>query len=270
MKKIFLSILALGLLVVACDKQDDMVGAEPITAIEIEEAGIATGSHDDAFAFISAINDGVNAGKLGTSEKSSASKAGDFGSNWIQILFFDYTIAEALGERDYAYVRSDNYAILCPDVSEDTATDFVDVMTGVSEISYSLIMHPNSNLHSAGFSQLIIETIDGTGTVSSTRNVNTAGWAATFAADFDRIFPSLGNRSGITGGIAPQASRFDTTCAAGVDLSTFYAVAPAPFPLTGFLATIIDQSMFAGTSLNYAATTEAAVRTTIEADIMQE
>ena len=64
-----------------------------------------------------------------------------------------------------------------------------------------------------------------------------------------------------------DATTYAMTCAAAVDVSTFYNVTPAPFPLTGFLATIIDQGMFTGTSANYAGTTRAAVETAIEADI---
>ena len=65
-----------------------------------------------------------------------------------------------------------------------------------------------------------------------------------------------------------DATTYAMTCSSGpVDVSTFYNVTPAPFPLTGFLATIIDQGLFTGTSANYAGTTSSSVIEAIERDI---
>ena len=47
-----------------------------------------------------------------------------------------------------------------------------------------------------------------------------------------------------------------------------YTITPAPFPLSGFLATIIDESTFTGTSANYAGTDRDAVISAVEANIV--
>ena len=277
MKKILYTLFAFAI-IVACEKDmDENYDASSINPIEasVEEVNSSdlNPKHQAAFDFINNLNNSINSGEIEVSPKiskgnSSTAKAGDFGDNWIQIMFFDYTIAPALGERDYAYVRSDNYAIMCPDVDEDASSTWSDVMISPSEISYSLRPHSNQFLLDRGFSELVIETIDASGTTSSTTNVNTVGWNATFNADFDRVFAALADRSGIAGGIAPQASRFDTTCNSAIDYSTYYTVTSAPFPLTGFLATLNSNApAFTGSAANYAGTTRESVETAIENDI---
>ena len=286
MKKLILSLFAIATVFVACNKES--VEIDPITS-ELEEINVITPNIDklaEAFDFINSLNDQINSGDIEVSPKGSkgvsSAKAGDFGGNWIQILFFDYTIAAALGERDYAYVRSDNYSVMCADISEDASSSWDDVMILPSEVSYSLRPHPTQFLLDRGFSQLIIETIDASGTTSSTTNVQTTGWSATFNADFDRVFAALSDRSGIAGGIAPQASRFDTTCVAGspepewgespttpglflLENVGSYTLAPAPFPLTGFLATMSSNDT-SHTVSNYAGTSTSTVHDAIRDD----
>ena len=357
MKKILLTLFAVAAVFVACDK-DNYEDQFEVIAPEVEEISSVESNPelDAAFSFISSLNDSVNSGKVDVSPKSESARAGDFGDNWIQILYFDYTISPRLGERDYAYVRSDNNGVVCADTDEDASTSYADVMLNPSEISYTLVTpHPNPRFAAGGFSQLVIENISSSGVSSMTSNVNTAGWQATFNADFNRIFPAQADRSGIAGGIAAQASRFDTTCApaatvyeygtriiggahdgrviipsdpldmdaasnpsaaaVGTDniqlqvvrreagfgvlvwenvgdpftnpnyvappsgwtmamvdgVKTFtnpamgvYTVTPAPFPLTGMLATVVSEADGVTGTLNYAGTSEAAVINSIQ------
>ena len=68
-----------------------------------------------------------------------------------------------------------------------------------------------------------------------------------------------------------DATSYNFVCAAaGPAVTTHYTVTNAPFPLTGFLATINPGAgaNFTGSSANYAGTTEASVRAAIEADIL--
>ena len=224
MKKILLTLFAFATVFVACDK-DNYEDQFEATAPEVEEINATVESNpelDAAFNFINSLNDAVNSGEQVVSPKSSkgasASKAGDFGNNWIQILFFDYTLISRLGERDYALVLSDNYPVACADVNEDASNSFSDVMLNPSEISYSLRPHPR--LANRGFSELIVETIGST-TSSRTTNVRTADWQTTFNADFNRIYAAQANRSSIAGGIAPPTSRFDVTCSTGSGTTTY-------------------------------------------------
>ena len=264
MKKILYTLFAFAI-IVACEKDmDENYDASSINPIEAEVTVDSSSKLDAALDFINSLNDGVSNGEIEVSPKSSkgssTAKAGDYGTNYIQIMFFDYTLLPALGERDYAYARSDNHDLLCADVTEDPATAYPDAMSGITEVSYSLIPHPT--LASRGFSQLITEVIDATGTSSSTTNVQTSGWNATFNADFDRIFPALADRSGITGGLGVPTNRFNTTCDPAVDYSTYYTVTAAPFPLTGFLATLNSNApAFTGSAANYAGTTRESVET---------
>ena len=62
-----------------------------------------------------------------------------------------------------------------------------------------------------------------------------------------------------------------TAASIGLDCSPIqglYEITPAPFPLNGFLATILANASFDGSSLNYAGTDRQAVIDAIEADIL--
>ena len=74
----------------------------------------------------------------------------------------------------------------------------------------------------------------------------------------------------VTPSVTETSDDAGVTCGASTPVTSHYTVTPAPFPLSGFLATIIsgEEANFTGSSANYAGTTEAAVRAAIEADIM--
>ena len=360
MKK-FIYLLFAFAIIVACEKDAYDQDTEQINVLEQAEEINASVELDDeftaAFNFINNLNNSINNGDIEVTSKSSkgtssTAKAGDFGGNWIQLMFFDYTFIPTFGERQYAFVRSDNYAVLCADTTEDASSTFADVMINPSEISYSLRTHSNSRLAAIGRSELVIEIINSAG-VASTQMLTVVGtdWGATFNADFDRIFAAAADRSTIIGGAAPPTSRFDiTNCSTGTatvyeygtriiggahdgrvivpidptnmdaasnpsaaavgtdniqlqvvrreagfgvltwenvgdqftnpnyvaptgpDVSSFYTVSCAPFPLTGVLATINSGATLpnGATSANYAGTTEADVRQAIERDILDD
>ena len=256
MKKILYTLFAFAI-IVACEKDmDDNYNVDSISPIEELNATVEI-SHDDAFAFLNSI---VESGDFDTPAKGSVSteKAGDFGDNWIQVMYFDYTFLQALGQRPYALVVSDDNSVACP------ATQ----MLNVQEVSYSLRPRVIGGTPSPVLSDLIIETISATGTVSSSRAVSSAGWANAFASNFDRVYPANTGRTSIAGGPAPTRATFDTTCNSAIDYSTYYTVTPAPFPLTGFLATLNSNApAFTGSAANYAGTTRESVETAIENDI---
>ena len=223
MKKLFYLLFAFAL-IVACEKDSYDQDVENINVLEqAEEINASVDSDaqlDAAFNFINELNNAVNSGEIKVTPKegSSTAKAGDFGNNWIQLLFFDYTFINAFGERPYAYVRSDNNGVMCADVTEDASSSFADVMLRPSEISYSLRAHSNANLARIGRSELVIERIGVDGTVVADRPLTVVGadWGATFNADFNRIFAAAADRSTIAGGAAPPTSRFDVTnCSTG-------------------------------------------------------
>ena len=265
MKKILLTLFAVAAVFVACDKDaldNDATSINVLEAAEEINASVEL-SHDDAFEFLNSI---VESGDFETPTlpkgDASTAKAGDFGDNWIQVMYFDYTFLAALGERDYALVVSDDNDVACPSAE----------MLNVQEVSYSLAPRVVNGVESPVLSNLIIETISATGTVSSSRAVSSAGWRNAFASNFDRVYPATADRTSIAGGPAPTRSTFDTTCNEDVDYSQYYSVEPAPFPLTGFLARITGDitGMGDGASLNYAASDERELRTAIERDILND
>ena len=77
----------------------------------------------------------------------------------------------------------------------------------------------------------------------------------------DLYLDSLTGDAGVTPAAAGMA------CAT-INYANYYEVIPAPFPLTGFLATMrSDAPAFTGSSANYAGTTRAAVEAAIQGDI---
>ena len=74
----------------------------------------------------------------------------------------------------------------------------------------------------------------------------------------------------LTGGSGVTPAAAGLACAAGTpDVSSYYEVVPAPFPLTGFLAHILSgqEGNFTGSSANYAGTDRDEVIREIERDI---
>ena len=292
MKKLLLTIFTIATLV-ACNKDAFDQEITNINVLEqAEEINASVDSSDQldaAFDFINSLNDAVNSGEIEVTPKStkgnaSTAKAGDFGGNWIQLLFFDYTFIPTFGERQYAFVRSNNYDVLCADTREDASSSFDDVMLRPTETSYSLRDHSNPNLARVGRSELIIEMIDVNGVAASGTplTVVTADWQTTFNADFNRIFAAAADRSGIIGGGAPPVSRFDVSCDEWSTDSTNgigmyvnpvrpndnFEVMAAPFPLSGFLARHINLDAgdlnYAGTDLNGANGVKAAIEANIK------
>ena len=286
-------------ILVACDKDALDQDITNINVLEQAEEINASIDSNEAFDFINNLNSAIVSGDIEVSPKtskgnSSTAKAGDFGTNWIQVIFFDYTLSPALGERRYAYVRSDNHGVICPDATEDASTSFSDVMLNPVEVSYTLAPHPTTALNNAGFRQLIIETISAAGTVSSSSNVQSSEWGSTFSADFDRTYATASGA--IAGGFFPAASRFDVACVTGspepewgespTDPGLFihsihgsYRLSAAPFPLTGVLATVVSDDTTSDDTNNYAGSGSygvsgtpddvQAVRNAIEADFIR-
>ena len=110
------------------------------------------------------------------------------------------------------------------------------------------------------------------GSYGSAVSLGSTGYSPVFpilaAADYITIDRTDLYLDSLTGDVGVSADDAGIGCS-GVDYTQFYEVIPAPFPLSGFLARITGDvtGMGNGTSLNYAASSEADVRAAIENDI---
>ena len=241
MKKILLTLFAVAAVFVACDK--DGLDQE-ITNINVLEQAEEIGASVEADLDVQGVIDELlnNLSSFGNQKRGQAnltSKTGDF------VAVHIFTISG----------QTDRFLILADETNDDfcfpgsVATVFFDNVNGDG-------------------SQLNVEDTSGAVSVSLT------GDFSAFFAGGNNVLVRLNannkaaDRGDFNAGNTATLSGTDFTFACGVDVSGFYTVTPAPFPLTGFLARINDDASFTGTSLNYAASTDAAVRAAIEGDIM--
>ena len=82
--------------------------------------------------------------------------------------------------------------------------------------------------------------------------------------DIDRVNNFFASQ---TPSVTEDAAAAGIACVSLAPVTMHYNVTDAPFPLTGYLATIVDASLFTGSSANYAGTTREAVVEAIERDI---
>ena len=245
MKKLILSLFTLATVFVACDKDDSVIETPGLEAeVIVTNSGDII---DDAFDFLG----GIDAPK---GSQSTTSKVGASGSDWIHVVFFDH--------------NSQNLALLRGDGTDEVCWDN---LTGFAR-SVIYTWDTNTNILT-----LTVETAAGE-VVAPGRLQSDAS-----AARFDRLFGANtlnrvrvtnSRRSAAITGTPPSASLFDFSCpSTSVDVGGAYAVTRAPFPLTGYLATINSSFDFITNSLdanaaNYAGTSEQSVRNAIEGDIL--
>ncbi len=236
-------------LVVSCDKQDDFVSPE-VLAVEAIEAGVESPinsiSQDEVDDIISSLLE--NLSSYGKSKRGEANNAGR-GADFVAVHIFSQTVGSV-----------NTRFLMLLDESND------DVCTPESAGAVASVYFDNANSDGS-----LLNVEDADGVVSTGLRGSFAGF---FAGANNVVVELNSNNKAVNRGEFSDANAatvgefsFDFGCSTTIDSSSFYTIAPAPFPLTGFLATIIDQSMFAGTSLNYAATTTSTLIQAIEADI---
>ena len=245
MKKLLLSLFAIATIFVACDKEENLV--EPM-ANELEEIQVSQPTDfsdmiDSSFDFIGDID--VPKGE------SSSSKVGASGTQWIHAIFFDH------GSQNVVLLRGSGAEEACwgnlPTFASstlytwDTATDMLTVVVENASGESAPRSRPQSAGSAARYDRLFGSTT------------------------LNRIRVTNSRRSAAITGTPPAISLFDFSCSP--DLTGAYDITPAPFPLTGFLATINSSFDFLGAGLdadaaNYAGTSTSTVIEAIERDIM--
>ena len=192
MKKLFYTLFAFAI-IVACEKDafdTDEVNVDSINAV-VESNEITTAK---AFEFIKNINNTNNLLVSPKSTKGSASTArgGDYGNNWLQVVFFDES---ATNGQDLAYLRSDTQGEAC-------ASNLVNA----EEVFY----------HLPAPDQLVIEIVGGTTTPFT---VPSGSYDATFRDDGPPVLIVMDpTRTSAAAGIAPPVANYDFSCApAAVD-----------------------------------------------------
>ena len=248
MKKILLTLFAVAAIFVACDK-DGL--DQDITNINVLEQADEIGASIENDLDVDGIVDELlkNLSSFGNQKRGQAnltSKTGDF------VAVHIFTISG----------QTDRFLILADETNDDfcfpgsVATVFFDNVNGDG-------------------SQLNVEDEAGVVSISLTGNF------AAFFAGGNNVLVRLNaenkaaDRGDFDAGNTATLSGTDFTFSCAMDFTSIYTVSPAPFPLTGFLARIIDGANFTGSSLNYAAAPgpagaddESLVRAAIEADIM--
>lgn len=259
MKKYFLSLLAVLAVVVACDKsfEEDV----ELTVEEVEDLQLNSPMVVDAAAFINNLAADVTDQEIKEfKDTPSSSRVGADGTNWIHVIFFRF----GGNNIPLAYLRSDDTDEVCPEA-------------GQVSVLYTL------EVAQSGASRLKIEQIDGNGnalpvTYSNIGSSLRANYNTLFGQTINRLSRATANFSGVATGSVPALSTLasngiDFDCASPVDYTSFYEVTEAPFPLTGFLATMVDgyadmEGWPGGSSANYAATSTSTLEAAIQADIM--
>ena len=128
MKKL-LYILTAVLLIVSCEKDNlnAEVDASSINAIVESQHP----KHDAAKAFLDSLIDSDIMVERKSNKDKATAKAGDQGTNWLQIFFFN------VGTQDFAFLRSDSQGEACA-TEDQAATEGTGTLTDVSEVIYTL------------------------------------------------------------------------------------------------------------------------------------
>ena len=246
MKKLILSLFAVAMVFVACNKEETLV--EPM-ANELEEIQVSQPTDlsdiiDSSFEFLGDI-------EVPKGEASSA-RTGAEGTRWLHIIFFDHNSqnlallrGEAADESCWGNLPGFAHSTL---YTWDTSNDMLTVVVEDASGESAPVPRAQSAANATRFDRLFAP--------GSTTN---------------RIRVTNARRSRAITGTPPAASELDFGCAP--DLTGAYDITPAPFPLTGFLATINSSFDFLGAGLdadaaNYAGTSTSTVIEAIERDIM--
>ena len=268
MKKILLTLFAVAA-IVACDKDDMYNDSSSINVLqEAEEIGASVDLEIDAESFINGLANSVTKEEIANYEASKLTKrTGAANTEWLHVVFFTFGSSNT----PLAYLRSDDTAEICAE-------------GGQISVIYTLETAGNGN------SRLKIERIDGDGTVrpASYSNIGASlrtNYATLFSNTIDRVYRANPGFSGIVPGTVPSLTLLanngiDFVCGPvdewindGTGLWTnpvypgySYRTTTAPFPLSGFLATIVTKPS-GDVSANYAGTGMSDVTGAIETDI---
>ena len=250
MKKILLTLFAVAAVFVACDKDaydEDVANINVIEAAQEIGASVSfDGAIDSSFEFIGSVE--APKGSSNTTNKVGAS-----GTRWLHIIFFDHSgqnlaLLRGEGAEESCWGNLPGFAhstLYTWDTNTDTLTVVVEDASGES----APVSRPQSAANATRFDRLFA--------VDSTT---------------DRIRVTNTRRSRAITGTPPAASALDFGCIPAL-MGNAYRITPAPFPLSGFLATIDASFDFVTYGLdadasNYAGTSEQDVIDAIEADIM--
>ena len=252
MKKLLYTLFAFAV-VVACEKDmDESYNVDSISPIEASVEEIDIESRFEAF---NDLISGIDIPK--TTNSASTRRGGDNGTNWIEVTWFTHTD----GGR-YVYLRPEDLGNGCyPEAAdEETYTLLpgnrlniqVETATGTSSNTFDL---PAS----------LISRYNGAfgGATASVFNAQASANRVVFGA-----IPSITVAFECSGG--ESAWEEDSTTGGLFTLSGVgsYQLSPAPFPLTGMLATVVSKDDSANVVANYAGTSEEAVNTAIRADFV--
>ena len=117
-----------GLTIISCAKDElgESVDTSSINAIVVSK----TPKHDAAKAFLdNLIDSDIMVASKGNNKLTR--KAGDQGTNWLQVHFFN------VGTQDFAFLRSDTQGVACAE-EDQAATSGTGTLTDVSEVVYTL------------------------------------------------------------------------------------------------------------------------------------
>ena len=266
MKKLLYTLFAFAI-IVACEKDmDDNYDSSSINPIEASVESIDV----DAASFLNSLAESVTKQEIADYEANkTTARTGASGTQWMHIVFFTF----GANNIPLVYLRSDDTPEICAEA-------------GQISVLYTL------EVASSGASRIKIERTNGDGTVvpvsysrigaSLRANYNTL-----FGQTIDRLSRSNTTFDGFELGRVPSvatlASRgIDFSCSSGVadewtaDANGLYTnptypgnsytLAEAPFPLTGWLATMVDNTSDV-TPINYAGTSTSTVNSAIQDNI---
>ena len=244
MKKLLLSLFAIATVFVACDKE--AIDSQEPTAIEISEANASLDSNLDTDLLIESLMSRYGVKGFEFTSSPSSSRTGTATVACAEDTRDGQTID---GSTDYityelATINGSNYGII-----KSEAETFTAPFTPVATLAF---VNKGSGLTKIFLNGNYVNEFTSTPFEALYDN---ALLANAYVENLNHLFIYLNDGNLNDAGLS---------C---VNAGQYYEVTPAPFPLNGFLARITNPSGFAGNSLNYAASTEAAVRTAIEADI---
>ena len=243
MKKLLFTLFAFALVIVACEKDMDDNASYSINPIEAE---VEVSSSDiDVDGLVDRLISSTS--KNGPKSSSITSKDAVRGTSHITI----YT----------GVVNGYLYEI----AFDDTVT-FCDNTSGLTQLTLTLDSSGGTDVRigdETGFSVVNVPGIEFLFTLDINQGLRIS--AADLVVENSVVVTT--NVFPFNGGVS-----YNFVCAGSTtpDVSGMYGVTRAPFPLTGFLATITGDitSVGDGVSANYAGTDERGVRNAVEGDIL--
>ena len=271
MKKLFYTLFAFAL-IVACEKDmDENYDSSSINPIEAEVA-IDYKARFDAFNDFLRGADITPSKEVPSKESASTARGGQNGPDWVELIWF------AQGSEHYVYTRPDDLGNACYDnigsgvsniyretysyraatqmvhiqVAEDAGAEFA-IPADLQALYASAFLDVNAAIYFANLDGTTWTFQEGALPTGTSFNFDCAGTPGTGTGT-----PTFDWRL-----IAGSTDMYENTNPA---ITATYRLSPAPFPLTGMLATIVTADSD-NASANYAGTSSSTVRDAIEDDI---